>query len=211
MRNTMFGVAFMVLVNVVNAQDQESREKSTGPTTAFASAQAIPENAAIRFDGFVQLAQELQVVRKARRVPIETFVKMSQDPQTIVLDTRSKRAFDVVHKAGAIHLNFSDFADEKLRKLIPSKDTRILIYCNNNFKKPTRTNVPGADGKRTGTNKDNEEIVEGTTNKAPRLALNIPTFINLHGYGYKNVYELADQLELDDPRLKLEGQAVNID
>ncbi|HCJ80276.1 MAG TPA: rhodanese-like domain-containing protein, partial [Erythrobacter sp.] len=34
---------------------------------------------------------------------------------------------------GAIHLNFSDFTDDKLAKIIPSRDTRILIYCNNNF------------------------------------------------------------------------------
>ena len=30
------------------------------------------------------------------------------------------------------------------------------------------------------------------------LALNIPTFVNLHGYGYENVYELADLVSIED-------------
>ena len=40
------------------------------------------------------------------------------------------------------------------------------------------------------------------------LALNIPTYINLYGYGYKNVYELKDLVMIDDKRLELEGTEV---
>ena len=40
------------------------------------------------------------------------------------------------------------------------------------------------------------------------LALNIPTFINLYGYGYRNVYELKDRLNEDDSRLNFEGTLV---
>ncbi|TPW03683.1 MAG: hypothetical protein FD124_2905 [Alphaproteobacteria bacterium] len=35
--------------------------------------------------------------------------------------------------------------------------------------------------------------------KSVRLALNIPTFINLYGYGYPNIYELADIVDFNDP------------
>ena len=35
--------------------------------------------------------------------------------------------------------------------------------------------------------------------KALPLALNIQTFVNLVGYGYKNVWELADVVSMDDP------------
>lgn len=35
--------------------------------------------------------------------------------------------------------------------------------------------------------------------KALPLALNIQTFINLYGYGYKNVFELGDAMDMDDP------------
>ena len=31
------------------------------------------------------------------------------------------------------------------------------------------------------------------------MALNIPTFVNLHGYGYGNVWELADVIRTTDP------------
>ena len=53
----------------------------------------------------------------------------------------------------------------------------ILIYCNNNFRND-RAPVPM---------------------KAAPLALNIQTFINLVGYGYPNVWELADVVDFDDP------------
>ncbi|MFT5779630.1 MAG: hypothetical protein ACI837_002589 [Crocinitomicaceae bacterium] len=50
------------------------------------------------------------------------------------------------------------------------------------------------------------EIVEPTP--PITLALNIPTYINLFGYGYKNVYELKDLVSVLDPRISFEGTAV---
>jgi hypothetical protein len=41
--------------------------------------------------------------------------------------------------------------------------------------------------------------------KRAELALNIPTFINLYGYGYRNVYELSELVSVHDPRLEFEG------
>jgi hypothetical protein len=35
-----------------------------------------------------------------------------------------------------------------------------------------------------------------------RLALNIQTFINLHGYGYPNVYELSEAVDFNDPAVR---------
>ena len=37
--------------------------------------------------------------------------------------------------------------------------------------------------------------------KAIALALNIQTFINLVGYGYRNVYELKDVVDFNDPKV----------
>ncbi len=40
------------------------------------------------------------------------------------------------------------------------------------------------------------------------MALNIPTYINLYGYGYRNVYELHELVNVDDPRIAFEGSIV---
>ena len=40
------------------------------------------------------------------------------------------------------------------------------------------------------------------------MALNIPTYVNLYGYGYRNVYELHELVDLNDPRITFEGTIV---
>ena len=40
------------------------------------------------------------------------------------------------------------------------------------------------------------------------LALNIPTYINLYGYGYKNVFELKEMVDVNDPEIEFEGTDV---
>jgi len=41
------------------------------------------------------------------------------------------------------------------------------------------------------------------------MALNIPTYINLYGYGYHNVYELNELVDINDPRISFEGSIVD--
>jgi hypothetical protein len=45
--------------------------------------------------------------------------------------------------------------------------------------------------------------------QAITLALNIPTYINLYGYGYRNVYELSELISVHDPRIQFEGTEVS--
>ena len=146
-------------------------------------------NPQIDYPGFLQLTKQLQPIRARHRVPVETFLQMARETNTIILDTRSKAAYDQVHIRGAKHLNFSDFTASKLQKLIPDRKTRILIYCNNNF--AAETAPPAFEM------------------KSRPLALNIPTFVNLHGYGYENVYELAAVVDANDPRVPLAGTLVD--
>ena len=44
------------------------------------------------------------------------------------------------------------------------------------------------------------------------MALNIPTYINLYGYGYvygyRNVYELNELVKVSDPKIEFEGTTV---
>ena len=182
-----------------------------------------PANPQIDYPGFLGIVTEVQPIREKRRIPVEEFMKMAKEPNTVILDTRAKWAYDLIHVEGAIHLNFSDFSEEKLHKLIPDQDTRILIYCNNNFERSIkpfagRSIARDADEKAEEASAGEPGIAQerqiervvtvGMTNKQPPLALNIPTFINLWGYGYKNIYELADSLPIADLRLPIEGTGV---
>lgn len=130
----------------------------------------------VDYAGFAELVAEVEPYRAGRMVSLAEFNSMAAEPGTIILDTRSAEAFAEGHIEGAIHLNFSDFTADKLAQIIPSPDTRILIYCNNNFR-------------------DN---VAPVPVKAAPLALNVPTFVNLYGYGYYNIYELADLVGMED-------------
>ncbi|MEC5127325.1 rhodanese-like domain-containing protein [Verrucomicrobiales bacterium BCK34] len=146
-----------------------------------AESTASISNSQIDYEGFLKLSQEVAPYRETRRISVEAFVKFSGEPGTIILDTRSRRNFERKHIKGAVHLNFSDLTKEELERVVPSKDTRILIYCNNNF----RNNTPAF------------------ALKSAPAALNIPTFITLYEYGYRNLYELGPIIEESDPEIEL--------
>lgn len=142
-----------------------------------AAAQDAPGNPQIDYPGFTELAAKVAPYRGARRIPLEDFLQKAQTSGAIILDTRSAAAFAQGHIEGAVNLPFSDFTDAKLLKVLGADTQRpILIYCNNNF----------SDG-----------VAPVVTKRAP-LALNIPTFINLYGYGYTNIWELADVVATSD-------------
>ena len=144
--------------------------------TSLPAQQAEP-NPQIDYDSFLALTAELRETRAAHRLPIGEFLARAQSEGAILLDTRSAYAFRRGHLDGAVNLPFSDFTDETLAEVLgPDLDRPIYIYCNNNFS-------------------DNAAPV--ISKRAP-LALNIPTFINLHGYGYTNVWELADVVATAD-------------
>lgn len=140
----------------------------------------------VDYPAFVDLSSEVDAYRKTRLISAEDFAQKSREKSVVILDTRSKAAYDRIHIKGAIHLNFSDFTKEKLAQLIPDKDTCILIYCNNNV-------LNGGPALMA---------------KSAPLALNIPTFINLYGYGYKNIYELQSLITLDNKHIGFEGTQV---
>jgi len=102
------------------------------------------------------------------------------------------------HVKGAIPLNFSDFSQENLQKLVPSFKTWILINCNNNFDHDPVNFVT----------KTARPLPSSPNKKKITLALNIPTFINLYGYGYRNIYELGDFVSVFNPSVLFEGTDV---
>ena len=136
-------------------------------------------NPAIDMEGYLQVSREAAQHRASRRVTEVEFMRMSREPNTIVLDARSRQKYNELHVKGAVNLAFSDIAVESLARTIPDKNTRILIYCNNNF----------------------ANAEEPFPQKMVTASLNISTYIALYNYGYRNVYELGPLVSLDKSKL----------
>lgn len=147
-------------------------------TIAPSSAGAAQENPQVDYAGFLKLTQELAPIREAHRLTWPQFARRARAEGAILLDARSADAFARGHLAGAVNLPFTDFTAEALQAVLGGDPQRpVYIYCNNNFR-------------------DHRAPV---ALKAAPMALNIPTFVNLHGYGYRNVWELADVIGTADP------------
>ena len=98
-----------------------------------AAAQPIP-NELIDYPTYLRIAREVQPLREKRRLTEEQFAAMAAEPSTVVLDARSADKFRLRHIKGAVSLPFTDFTADSLAKVLPEKTTRVLIYCNNNFR-----------------------------------------------------------------------------
>lgn len=147
---------------------------------AAAPAQAKPVNPLIDYDGYTDLVSEVAPVRRQRLISLADFKARAARPGVLLLDARSAQAFAEGHIEGAVNLPLPDFTAEALAEVIGADPGReILIYCNNNFTNNRRPVVT----------------------KSIQLALNIQTFINLHGYGYRNIFELGEAVDMDAPEV----------
>ncbi len=167
-------VALGLLLTLGGCATVSAANKST-PVIAGADT----ADATVDYKSFSALTGDVGEYRKARRVSLEQFQSMAREGGTLILDARSAQAYARGHISGAVNLPFTDFTAQSLKETIGDPNRRILIYCNNNF----------------------ANDVQPVLMKAPALALNIPTFINLVGYGYKNVYELRDVVDFADPKV----------
>jgi hypothetical protein len=165
---------------------------SLSAAASFAATEAGPApepapipNPAIDMAGFLDTSQDAAAYRESRRLSEADFLRLMAEPGTIVLDARSAQRYAQLHVRGAINLSFPDLAVESLASTIPDKNTRILIYCNNNFSGPM--------------------ALEPFPTKLPSASLNLSTFVTLYDYGYRNVYELGPQIELTQSTLPFEG------
>lgn len=170
--------------------------------------------AKVSFDDFKSLVAEVEPHRQQRLVDLDTFLKMSREPGVVILDTRSTFRYERIHLAGAKHLSFPDFTQDNLRRVIPSEETTVLIYCNNNFDGdevnfaskgavPMRASRAGKADAPAGPGAQFRAQEKPLT-----LALNVPTYITLYGYGYRNVYELDELVKVTDRRVAFEGTVV---
>jgi phage shock protein E len=143
-------------------------------------------NRLIDYSAFLNDATKVQSVRASRRLTEAEFLNAMSEPGVVLLDARSAAKFKLRHLEGAVHLTLPDFTAAELAKIIPRKDTTVLIYCNNNFQ-----GSPAA-----------------FPSKAIGASLNLSTFVNLTTYGYTNVYELGPLLDVKNSKLPFAGDEV---
>jgi len=136
-------------------------------------------NPQINYPAFRQLTNEVEAYRATRLIGWADFVAAAAEPDVLILDARSERQFARGHLRGAINLPLPEFSAEALAEIIGRSDRPILIYCNNNF------------------SDDRPPVIL----KSGPVALNIPTFIHLVAYGYRNIRELNDVIDMDDPNI----------
>ena len=149
----------------------------------FAQSGASIPNPLIDYAGHREMVKRVESLRESRRLSEADFLAKTREAGTVVLDARSGPMFQRLHLAGAVNLSFPDFTEEALAKVIPTKDTRVLIYCNNNF-----LGSPSA-----------------MMTKVATASLNISTYVALSTYGYTNVYELGPLLNVKTTVLSLAG------
>ena len=166
--------------------------------------------ARVSYEDFKELVAEVEPHRSARILSLDQFLQMSKQPNVMVLDTRSAFRYERIHIQGAKHLSFTDFTQANLAGVIPTPETTVLIYCNNNFDGNQIDFASKSAPSRPSSNRSLGSQV-ASQEKPVQLALNVPTYINLYGYGYQNVYELGELVKVTDPRIQFEGTMVGKD
>jgi hypothetical protein len=146
------------------------------------AAQASPGRApGIDYAGFRRVVEHMSEQRELRRLVEPEFLKAMELPGMVVLDARSRAAYDRCHVAGAVNLPLTDFTAESLAGIVRTKRTPILIYSNNNFSGDPVAFPP----------------------QAARASLSLATWATLRAYGYGNLFELAGRCDVRTTRIPL--------
>jgi Rhodanese-like domain len=146
------------------------------------AADEIP-NQLIDYRGFKKIVFDSALERESHRLTEKQFLQALLDRDTIILDARSASKYALRHVKGAVNLPFTDFTAAALAQVIPSKTTKVLIYCNNNFE-GSDTAFPA---------------------KAPAASLNLATYTSLRAYGYTNIFELGPLLNVRETLIPFAG------
>jgi rhodanese-related sulfurtransferase len=129
---------------------------------------AIETNASIDTLEYYKNAAALTDLRNSRQLSIAEIIEMLKDKGTVLLDTRGDADYAKLHIKGAKHLSYADMNTERLAKMYPDKNTRIIVYCDSAIVSPLTRMMP----------------------------LSSNAFIDLNMYGYKNIYEMRSIMKL---------------
>lgn len=155
--------------------------------------------------GFLEAAATAEHLRVKRRISAEAFARMAKEPDTIVLDARGKEDHEALRVKGSVNLPYTAMSAESLKRVIPNQNTRILIYCRNNIVS-SRPAFP-VEPPRPSTKGGVPYPMEFDPPQIPKTfgaGLNIPTYITLYIYGYRNVWELDPVVDPNHSAIEFE-------
>ena len=154
-------------------------------SSALPGRESIP-NRLIDYPAFEKIVNSSDKERESRRLTEDEFLQMMSENGVVILDARSASRYTLRHIKGAVNLPYTDFTGASLSGVIPGKDAKVLIYCNNNF-----LGSPIA-----------------FASKAPAASLNLATYTSLKAYGYDNIFELGPLLDVTKTKIPFEGSEV---
>ena len=121
----------------------------------------------VSYEQYHSFSEDLD--HKSHTIGVDRFLELMQQDDVVILDLRRRAFYDSEHIEGAIHMG-ADVTAEDLEQVVPTKETTILLYCENSIGPPSRA-VALAD-------------------------LTLPQIIM---HGYKNTYKLEEPQTEKDP------------
>jgi hypothetical protein len=142
------------------------------------------KNDLIDYTGFQSIVVNSAQIREKGRLTEKEFIQAMESGDYVLLDARSAAKYKLRHIKSAINLPFTEFTEADLKRFIPDKGSKVLIYCNNNFLGSFDSFPP----------------------KFAAASLNLSTQASLRAYGYTNIFELGPVLHVEKTEIAFEGE-----
>ena len=84
----------------------------------------------ISSDEYFKKAVQINEIRKKHILDTDALLDLMKDKNTVLLDVRGDHSFRLKHIRGATHLSLADMTPQTLAKAIPSKGSRVILYCD---------------------------------------------------------------------------------
>ncbi len=164
---------------------------------------SISTSTACDSSSYLEFAKCAEFLRERNQIDEATLTNELREGNAILLDARGKEAYDALHIDGSVNLPYTSFSASNLAHIIPDKDARIIIYCRNNFRLSGTDDPEQVPPQSFESFKAEFEDIE--FRKGASVGLNVPTFITLYAYGYRNVYELSSVFDPANTSLPITG------
>lgn len=109
---------------------------------------------------------KIDEIRQERQIHYTKIPEILKKEDALILDVRSKEDYDCGHIKGAKNLSLTDITEKTLPQIVPSKQTKIIIYC--------------------------EKTLWANRRNIPATQISFPIIYEL---GYENVYEIEPVMD----------------